>query len=80
MAVGVFIVGMLLFGFGLLIFALPRLFALLAALLFFIAGAGCVATGVRIYLAIRRMEKQVYGEQEDEGRVNVRVHHEQDEF
>jgi len=43
-AMGIFVVGLLLIGFGILILALPELFAMLAALIFFIAGLGCAGT------------------------------------
>lgn len=56
LASGIFIVGLLLIGFGMIIFALPELFAFLAAAIFFIAGLGCGITAVRIFLAARRMD------------------------
>ena len=39
-AAGVFITGTLLIGFGFMIYLLPRFFATLAAIVFFVAGAG----------------------------------------
>ncbi len=56
-AMWIFMVGLLLVGFGVLILALPELFALLAALVFFVAGASCLATALKIYLAHRRIQK-----------------------
>jgi len=50
-ASGLLVVGMLLIGFGVLIAALPELFAYLAAVLFFVAGVGCGATALKIFWA-----------------------------
>jgi hypothetical protein len=72
-AKGIFIVGLLLVGFGILILALPELFAMLAAAVFFIVGAGCVGTAVKIFLAQRRLSKISSGDSEDY-RENVRIH------
>jgi len=72
-AAGMFVVGLLLIGFGLLIYVLPRLFATLAAIVFFVAGAGCAATAVRIFLAQRQLDKATRDETELY-RDNVRIH------
>jgi len=56
-AAGIFIVGLLLIGFGAIILALPEVFAFLAAAVFFIAGIGCGITAVKIFLAQRRLDK-----------------------
>lgn len=72
-ASAVMVVGLLLIGFGVLIIALPELFAFLAAAVFFIAGAGCGLTAIRIFWAQRQIDRmdsnqpQVY-------RQNVRIH------
>jgi len=71
-AAAVFIVGLLLVGFGVIIIALPELFATLAALVFFIAGVGCSVTGVKIFLLHKKLDKLDEG-QEREDRINVRV-------
>ncbi len=70
------VVGMLLIGFGILIMALPELFAFLAAAVFFLAGVGCGITAIKIFWAQHQVDKysdetptQVY-------RQNVRIHHE----
>jgi protein-S-isoprenylcysteine O-methyltransferase Ste14 len=73
----IFIVGLLLVGFGLLIIALPKLFATLAAMVFFVAGISCAATAIRIFLAINRAEKLDGEFGDDEGRRNVRIRIEQ---
>jgi len=72
-ATGIFIVGLLLVGFGVLILAVPQIFVLLAAGIFFVAGAGCTLTAIKIYFAQRAMDRgtpsnsTVY-------RSNVRIH------
>ena len=75
-AVWILLVGLLLIGFGALILALPELFALLAALVFFVAGASCLATAFKIYLAHRRIQK-FNKEDTDDYRKNVRIHTEE---
>ena len=50
-AAGIFIIGMILIGFGFLIYLLPKLFAYLAAIVFWIIGIGCGITAVKIFLA-----------------------------
>ena len=56
-ASGVFITGMLLIGFGFLIWVLRELFAMLFAVLFCIMGIGCLVTGVKIFWSVSRFEK-----------------------
>ena len=56
-AAAIFIVGLLLIGFGIVILALPEIFAFLAAAVFFIAGIGCGITAIKIFLAQRRLDK-----------------------
>jgi len=56
-AASIFIVGLLLIGFGVIILALPEIFAFLAAAVFFIAGIGCGITAIKIFLAQRRLDK-----------------------
>ena len=56
MAKGAFVVGLLLIGFGVLILALPEVFAMLAALIFFIAGVSSISMGIKIFAAKRKMK------------------------
>ena len=49
--------GLLLIGFGVIIIALPELFAMVAAVIFFIAGVGCGVTAIKIFLAQRQLNK-----------------------
>ncbi len=74
---GIFVIGLVLVGFGALILALPELFAMLAAVVFFIAGAGLVGTAVKIYLAQRQIDKMTRDDSPDY-RKNVRIHIEED--
>ena len=70
---GVGIVGLLLIGFGTLILAIPELFIVLAAGIFFLAGFGCCFTALKIFLAQKRVERM---DQNMTGvyRQNVRIH------
>ena len=75
-AVWTLIVGLLLAGFGVVILALPEVFAFLAAGVFFIMGAGCVVTAVRIFLAFRKFSRM--DSDDSQGcRRNVRIHTEE---
>ena len=72
-AAGIFIVGLLLIGFGVIIIALPAIFAFLAAAVFFIAGIGCGTTAIKIFLAQRHLDK--LSSDDSEGyRENVQIH------
>lgn len=72
-AMTIFVVGLLLIGFGSLILAMPELFATVAAAVFFFAGFSCALTALKIFLAQRHADSRV-----DEGaspyRENVRLH------
>jgi hypothetical protein len=50
-----FTIALLLVGFGVLIVALPEVFAILAATLFFIAGGSCAIFALKMYIASRRI-------------------------
>jgi hypothetical protein len=76
-AKGIFIVGLLLVGFGILILALPALFAMLAAAVFFIVGAGCVGTAIKIFLTQRQINK-INSDDSVGYRENVRIRIEDD--
>ncbi len=56
-AAGLFVVGLLLIGFGFMVYVLRDLFAVLAAIVFFVAGIGCAVTAVKIFLAQRKLDK-----------------------
>ena len=57
-AAGMFITGLMLIGFGFLIFVLRDLFAILAAVIFFIAGIGCGVTAVKVLWGLHKMNKR----------------------
>ena len=75
-ATGIFIAGLILVGFGFMIYLLPRLFATLAALVFFVAGIGCTITAVKIFWAAKKIDDAGPNGSND-GRRNVRVREEQ---
>lgn len=72
-AAGIFIVGMMLIGFGFLIWVLRELFAILFALLFCVAGVGCIVTAVKIFWSAGRIGKS--GSKDSQSyRKNVKIH------
>ncbi len=73
-ASGILIVGLMLIGFGVLILALPELFAFLAAAVFFVAGAGCAAVAIKILWVQWRLDRLASHNEEDAYRKNVRIH------
>ncbi len=72
-AAGIFTTGLGLVGFGLMIYLLPRLFATIAAVIFFVGGAGCITTAAKIFLAQRQLDKNDSGDS-TAYRENVRIH------
>lgn len=72
MAAGIFIVGMLLMGFGFMIYLLPKLFATLAALFFFFLGAGCIMMGIKLLWAQHKLDK-LNRDAGNDYRENVRI-------
>jgi len=72
-AAGLFITGLLLIGFGFLVYILRDLFAVLAAIVFFVAGIGCGITAVKIFWAQHKIDKAMSDESEPY-RKNVRIH------
>jgi len=73
-AAGIMIVGLLLMGFGVIIIALPELFALLAAMVFFIAGVACAITAIKIFWIQRRLDNLHPDDDLTAYRKNVRIH------
>ena len=73
-ASAIMVVGFLLIGFGVLIFALPKLFAFLAAAMFFLAGIGCFGTAVKIFWAQHHMNQNTDAGETTVYRQNVRIH------
>ena len=54
-AAGVFVLGLFLVGIGVLIAAMPELIGYMVSGIFFIAGAGCAVTAVKLYWTIRKI-------------------------
>ena len=77
-AAGSMILGMVLVGFGFMIFLLPKFFATLAAMVFFVTGAGSAITGVKIFWQQSKLDK-INRQQTNDYRENVRIHRD-DEF
>ena len=77
-AAGSIILGMVLVGFGFMIFLLPKFFATLAAMVFFVTGIGSAITGVKIFWRQSKFDK-MDRRQTDDYRENVRIHRD-DEF
>ena len=72
-AAGLFITGLLLIGFGFLVYILRDLFAILASIVFFVAGVGCGITGVKIFWMQRKLDKINSGDPQGY-RENVQIH------
>lgn len=70
-----FIIGLMLVGFGLLVYWLRDIFAFIAAVVFVFAGFGCAVTAVKIYFSQRRLDKM--SGPGNEGRENVRIRFEE---
>ncbi len=73
LAYTILVIGLMLMGFGVVIIAMPEVFAFLAAAVFFMLGLGCAMTALKIYLAQRRMCRPE-SPRPDECRDNVRIH------
>lgn len=76
-AAGLFVTGLLLIGFGFLIYILRNLFAILFSILFLVVGLGCGTTAVKIFLAQRKFDKMDSDDGTMDYRRNVRVHSEE---
>ena len=70
-----FVTGLLLVGFGLLVYWLRDVFAIIAAGIFIFAGFGSAVTAVKIYFSQRRLDKMAGPG--DEHRENVRIRFEE---
>jgi len=67
---GSLVTGLLLIGFGLLVFILRDLFAFLAAAVFFMLGFSAIGYAVRMWILKRQIDRL-----NDEGRRNVSIHY-----
>jgi hypothetical protein len=70
-----FTVGLALIGFGMLVYWLRDIFAIIAAGIFVFAGIGTCVTAVKIYFTQRRIDKM--SGPGDEHRENVRIRFEE---
>jgi len=77
-AAGLFIAGLLLIGFGFLVYILRELFAVLASIVFCVVGLGCGITAVKVFLAQRKFDKMSSDDGETGHRKNVQIHIEED--
>jgi uncharacterized membrane protein len=71
-ASGIFVTGLMLIGFGLLIYLYPKFFATLAAMVFFAVGIGTCITALKIFAAQHRINKNINNDS-NEYRENVRI-------
>jgi hypothetical protein len=76
-AAGLFIVGLLLIGFGFLVYILRDLFAILASIVFFVVGLFCGTTAVKIFLVQRKLDKMSSDDGTTDYRKNVQIHTEE---
>jgi len=76
-AAGLFITGLLLIGFGFLVYILRDLFAILFSIIFCVAGLGCGVTAVKIFLAQRKLDKMNSDDGTRDYRRNVQIHSEE---
>jgi hypothetical protein len=76
-AAGLFVTGMLLIGFGFLIYVLRELFAILFAIMFCAAGIGCGITAVKIFWAQSKLDRMNKDGGVVDYRRNVRIHSEE---
>lgn len=72
----VLVAGLMLIGFAFLVFILKDLFALLAAMIFIMAGLGTISFAVKLFIASRRFSKTANSHANY--RENVRIHHRTD--
>jgi len=76
-AAAVFVIGMLLLGFALMIYALKELFANLMALFFVLAGISTIGFSIKLLIASKRISDMTKPQQDY--RENVQIHRGQDD-
>ena len=74
-AKGLFIVGLLLIGFGVLVYVLKEIFAAIAAAIFIVAGGACCYNAIKLFFASRKFRNI---DTDNEYRKNVQIHLEDD--
>ena len=73
LAATIFILGLILIGFGFLIYVLRDLFAILFSIIFCVAGVGCAITAVKILWAMRKFGR-INSDDSSAHRENVQIH------
>ena len=73
MAKGSFVLGLLLIGFGALVFILRDLFAFLAAAIFFLAGFSAISYSIKLLITMHKMKKNI-SNPHNAYRENVQIH------
>lgn len=69
---------LILIGFGFLVYILRDLFAVLAAIVFFVTGIGCGITAVKIFWAQHKIDKSVSDDSQpyrENARIHIEEHH-----
>jgi hypothetical protein len=72
-AKGSFVMGLMLIGFGMLVFILKDIFAFLAAGLFFLAGFSAIGYSIKVFWAGYKMKRGM-GNSPEAYRENVNIH------
>ena len=75
LAGGIFITGLTLIGFGVLIYVMPKLFASIAAFFFFVIGIGTCGTALKMFFAQRQIDKTIHESEEYRDNVKIRIEH-----
>ncbi len=77
LAGGMFVTGFALISFGLLVYLLRDVFAIIAAGIFVFAGFGCAVTAVKMYFSQRRLDKMAGpgGEHRENVRIRFEEHY-----
>lgn len=70
----IFVLGLIIIGFGMLVLLLRDIFIFVAAGLFFVAGFGVMSYAVRLFIAACRMGKDINGNSPNVYRENVKIH------
>ncbi|MCD4830452.1 MAG: hypothetical protein K8R02_01435 [Anaerohalosphaeraceae bacterium] len=70
-AKGLFVIGLLLAGFGVLVYILKEVLAVIAAAIFMVVGFFCCVNAIRIYILSRKLNNA--SDPNDDHRENVRV-------
>ena len=78
LAKGSFIGGLLLIGFGMLVFVLRDVFAFIAAAIFFMTGFSAILYSIKLFWVSGQMKKS--GDSRDEHRENVHIHYHEEHF